>query len=140
MMNTGYFMDMSIEKEEIVKDAEYYRNLPYRTEIIKDAEMNSFVAYCLELEGCITAAYTAIEAIESLEDAKRTWLSSALEHGDLIPEPDYTLNFSGQIRLRVPKSLHRRIFMEAKEEGVSMNQYCIMKLASAVRAKDSIHE
>lgn len=140
MINTGYFMDMSIEKEEIVKDAEYYMNLPYRIEIIKDAEKNSFVAYCPEFEGCITAAYTAIEAIESLEDAKRTWLSSALEHGDSSPEPDYTLNFSGQIRLRVPKSLHRRIFMEAKEEGVSMNQYCIIKLASAVRAKDSIHE
>ncbi len=52
-------MDMSIEKEEIVKDAEYYMNLPYRTEIIKDAEKNSFVAYCPELEECITAACTA---------------------------------------------------------------------------------
>ena len=52
-------MDMSIEKEEIVKDAEYYMNLPYRIEIIKDAEMNGFVAYCPELEEGITAACTA---------------------------------------------------------------------------------
>lgn len=114
-----------------MKNIEYYMNLPYRTEIIKDTEKSSFVAYCPELEGCITAGFSAIDAMENLEDAKRAWLSSALEHGDMIPEPDCRLSFSGQIRLRVPKSLHRRIFMEAREEGISMNQYCIMKLSSS---------
>ena len=113
-----------------MKTLEYYMNLPYRTEIIKDTDKNSFVAYCPELEGCVTTGYTATDAMESLEDAKKAWLTSALENGDPIPEPDYKLSFSGQIRLRIPKSLHRKIFMEARDEGVSMNQYCIMKLSA----------
>ena len=54
-----------------MKDLEYYMNLPYRTEIVKDSEKDSFVAYCPELEGCITSGSTAIEAIEGIEDAKK---------------------------------------------------------------------
>ncbi len=118
-----------------MKNLEYYMNLPYRTEIIKDAENDCYVAYCPELKGCITAGETAAEALTNIDDAKRAWLSSALEHRDSIPEPDYMLSFSGQIRLRIPKSLHRRIFMEAKDEGISMNQYCIMKLSSVATRK-----
>ncbi len=119
----------------MIKNLEYYMNLPYKTELIKDTEKNCYVAYCPELEGCITSGKTTIEAIENIEDAKKAWLSSALEHEDPIPEPDYALHFSGQIRLRIPKSLHKRIFMEAREEGVSMNQYCIMKLSAAAVGK-----
>ena len=118
-----------------MQDLEYYMDLPYRTEIVKDSEKDSFVAYCPELEGCITSGSTAIEAIEGIEDAKRAWLSSALEHDDPIPEPDYTASFSGQVRFRIPKSLHRRIFMAARDEGVSMNQYCIMKLSESSSRK-----
>ena len=54
-----------------MQDLEYYMDLPYRTEIVKDSEKDSFVAYCPELEGCITSGSTAIEAIEGIEDAKR---------------------------------------------------------------------
>ena len=50
-----------------MKNIEYYMNLPYRTEIIKDTEKSSFVAYCPELEGCITAGFSAIDAMENLE-------------------------------------------------------------------------
>ena len=111
-------------------DLDFYLNQPYKIDIIKDTENNSYVAYCPELEGCITSGRSVFEAIENLEDAKRTWLSSALEHNDPIPAPDSLINFSGQIRLRIPKSLHRSIYIKAREEGVSMNQYCIMKLSS----------
>ena len=89
-------------------DLDFYLNQPYKIDIIKDAENNSYVAYCPELEGCITSGRSVLEAIENLEDAKRTWLSSALEHNDPISAPDSFINFSGQIRLRIPKSLHRR--------------------------------
>ena len=38
-------------------------------------------------------------------------------------------NYSGQFKLRLPKSLHRDLADHAKEEGVSMNQYCVYLLA-----------
>jgi len=36
---------------------------------------------------------------------------------------------SGKIALRIPKSLHNELANAAKEEGVSLNQYCLYKLA-----------
>lgn len=36
---------------------------------------------------------------------------------------------SGQILLRIPKSLHLDLAKAAKREGVSLNQYCLYKLA-----------
>lgn len=36
---------------------------------------------------------------------------------------------SGKLLLRIPKSLHKRLKMEAKAEGVSINQYATYKLA-----------
>lgn len=69
------------------KDLSYYMALPYRTEIIKDTDEDGYVAYLPELKGCITTGTTESDALENLKDAKETWLSSALEHGDSIPEP-----------------------------------------------------
>ncbi|MCL2071871.1 MAG: type II toxin-antitoxin system HicB family antitoxin [Oscillospiraceae bacterium] len=37
-------------------------------------------------------------------------------------------DFSGKISIRVPKSLHRDLFIGAKEEGISLNQFILYKL------------
>jgi len=37
--------------------------------------------------------------------------------------------FSGEIRIRMPKSLHKELSNQAKEEGTSLNQYIIYKLS-----------
>lgn len=40
-----------------------------------------------------------------------------------------TASHSGQMPLRIPKSLHRRLKEQADREGVSLNQYCLFLLA-----------
>jgi len=37
---------------------------------------------------------------------------------------------SGRIALRIPKSLHAKLAEQAHKEGVSLNQYCLYKLAN----------
>ena len=37
--------------------------------------------------------------------------------------------YNGNISLRIPKELHRKLVGTAKEQGVSLNQYCLYKLA-----------
>ena len=37
--------------------------------------------------------------------------------------------YSGKISLRVPKELHRKLMESAKENGVSLNQFIVYKLA-----------
>ena len=39
------------------------------------------------------------------------------------------LEKSGKIALRIPKSLHAELAEQARREGVSLNQYCLYKLA-----------
>ena len=37
--------------------------------------------------------------------------------------------YSGKISLRVPKSLHEELLTSAKQEGISLNQFILYKLA-----------
>jgi hypothetical protein len=39
------------------------------------------------------------------------------------------LEKSGRIVLRLPKTLHRELLENAAKEGVSLNQYCLYRLA-----------
>lgn len=106
-----------------------YLQLPYRMELIEDKEEGGFVVSFPELPGCLTCAESLPKALEMAEDAKKCWLEAALEEKQSIPLPDELENYSGQFKLRIPKSLHRSLARHAKEEGISMNQYCVYLLS-----------
>ncbi len=38
-------------------------------------------------------------------------------------------DYSGRLNIRIPKSLHQKLSQEAKNDGVSLNQYILYKLA-----------
>ena len=44
-------------------------------------------------------------------------------------EPDSLEDYSGQFKLRIPRSLHRSLAEHSKREGISMNQYCVYLLS-----------
>lgn len=105
------------------KDISYYMSLEYQMNIIPDYDEGGYTVYFPELTGCVTCGESIQEAIENALDAKKTWFEACIEDGITIPEPNLE-SYSGQFRLRVPKSLHKRISEHAKSEGVSMNSYC----------------
>ena len=117
---------------QMVKTLEYYMGLPYRIEIVEDKDEGGFALHCPELNGCMTCADSIEEGIKLLEDAKRVWFSACLEDGISIPEPATDENYSGQFKLRLPKSLHRLLAQKSNEEGVSMNQYCVYLLSKGI--------
>ena len=115
-----------------MKTIDYYMGLPYRMEIIPDTEEGGYTARFPDLPGCLTCAETINDLVVSAEDAKRTWLAAAIDDGVEIAEPteEQSLeDYSGQFKLRIPKSLHRSLSVNAKKEGISMNQYCIYLLS-----------
>lgn len=114
------------------KSLEYYMDLPYRVEVIKDTEEGGYALHCPELSGCMTCADTVEEGFQMLEDAKRCWFTACLEDGIPIPEPARLEDYSGQFKLRLPKSLHRLLAQKSSEEGVSMNQYCVYLLSKGL--------
>ncbi|MCR4710753.1 MAG: type II toxin-antitoxin system HicB family antitoxin [Clostridia bacterium] len=112
-----------------MKMIDYYMGLPYRMEIIPDAEEGGFVVRFPDLPGCLTIGNDLHEALNQAEDAKRAWLTAALEDGVEIHEPESLNTYSGQFKLRLPRSLHRALAEHAKAEGISMNQYCLYLLS-----------
>lgn len=49
------------------------------------------------------------------------------------------IEVSGNIKLRLPKSLHEALLQQAEEEGVSLNQLCLMHLSiGAARKSDRL--
>ena len=112
-----------------MKTLNEYLALPYRMEIVEDRDESGYVVSFPELPGCITCGETVESAVANAEDAKREWITAALEDGITIHEPDDLENYSGQFKLRIPKSLHRSLTEHARREGISMNQYCVYLLS-----------
>jgi antitoxin HicB len=73
-----------------------YLTLPYTIEIIRDESDNysGWFARVIELPGCMTEADTLEGLEEMIQDAMRAWIETALEDGQLIPEP-YPANSLG---------------------------------------------
>ena len=114
------------------KSIEYYLSLPYRMEIIPDPEEGGYTAWYPDLPGCLTCGETLEEVVSNALDAKKEWLQAALKDNLQIEEPISELStepYSGQFKLRIPKTLHYSLARHAKEEGISMNQYCLYLLA-----------
>ena len=112
-----------------MKRIEDYLALPYRMELVPDLDEGGYAVSYPDLPGCVSCGETLESAVRNGEDAKKAWLLAALEDGIDIPEPNQLEQYSGQFKLRIPKSLHRQLAEHSKREGISMNQYCLYLLA-----------
>ncbi|MBO4819233.1 MAG: toxin-antitoxin system HicB family antitoxin [Firmicutes bacterium] len=108
-----------------------YMKLPYSRIIqpIADESGSYFAASVLEFEGCISVGNTFEEAYRNLNEAMELWLEVALQGGKQIPECISSEDYSGRFVIRIPKSLHKKLAIEASIEGVSLNQYALYKLS-----------
>jgi antitoxin HicB len=75
----------------MTKNIEYYLSLPYTIEMTPDEDGFWFAEIPL-LEGCMTNGYDWNDALEMIQDAKRAWLTTALEIGLPIPEPEFAMS------------------------------------------------
>ena len=113
------------------KKVKEYLELPYNfiVQPIKDESGFYFYARVLELDGCQSTGETFEEAYENVKKAMELWIEEKLEAGLEIPLPVGYDDFSGKFVVRIPKSLHYKLTVEAEREGVSLNQYALYKLS-----------
>jgi predicted RNase H-like HicB family nuclease len=112
------------------KDLTYYLGLNYKIEITENKVDGGYLLSCPELKGCVTCSDTLEQGLKMLEDAKKCWLTTCIDTATPIPEPNQLENYSGQFKLRMPKSLHKSLAERSRQEGISMNQYCLYLLSS----------
>ncbi|MCL2337566.1 MAG: type II toxin-antitoxin system HicB family antitoxin [Firmicutes bacterium] len=108
-----------------------YMQLPYNyvIKLISDESGTYYHASVLEFDGCQSTGETFQEAYDDLMEAMEGWLEAKLENGFAVPPPLNNDKFSGKFVVRLPKSLHARLAIEAEKEGVSLNQYMLFKLS-----------
>jgi antitoxin HicB len=102
-------------------------------EIVQDD--GAWVASVPDLPGCNSFGDSIGEAIDNVQKAKELWIQGRYETDSPIPEPTNEEDFSGRFVLRIPKTLHRCLFYEAKKQGVSLNHYASHLLS----VRQSVH-
>lgn len=100
----------------MMKTLNEYMAMSYRMEIVEDKDEGGFVVSYPELPGCITCGETIEAAVMNALDAKKVWIEAAFEEGIEIQEPDSLEDYSGQFKLRIPRSLHRSLAQHSKEK------------------------
>ncbi len=99
----------------------------YRGRVAFDDEAGLFHGEVLDLKDGITFQGKSVEELEhAFRDSIDDYLAFCQERGE---EPDKP--FSGRLMLRLPPALHREVYVQARREGKSLNQWIADKLAMA---------
>jgi len=94
-----------------------------------------------DLPGCMSDGETIEEAIHNGRDAFLAWISAQADMGREIPRPSYRVPgteppMSGKFVQRVPKSLHAKLAVLAKQEGVSLNSLVLTFIAEGIGMRE----
>jgi predicted HicB family RNase H-like nuclease len=99
----------------------------YRGNAEFDDEAGLFHGEVLDLRDVITFQGTSVEELEKgFRDSVDDYLEFCEERGE---EPDRP--FSGRLMLRLPPNVHRDVYVRARQEGKSLNQWIAEKLEQA---------
>ncbi len=101
----------------------------YSINLAWSKEDECYVATVPEFPGLSAMGETPEKAAEEAKIAVDGFLEIYLEDGCEIPEPETVKDYSGQTRLRLPKSLHATLSKEAEREGISLNSYIVHLLS-----------
>jgi antitoxin HicB len=101
----------------------------YRIVVEWSDEDQAFLARVPALPGCIAHGETAEKATHEAERAAELMLDVLREDRKTLPPEDAVADFSGQLRLRLPKSLHEQVSRLATAEGVSINTLLLALVA-----------
>ncbi len=94
-------------------------------------EDQGFVGLCAEFPSLSHVDDSPVKALVGITGLVADVVVDMLQHQETPPRPLASRNYSGQFKVRIPAPLHRRLAIEAAEEGVSMNRIISMKLAQA---------
>ncbi len=103
--------------------------MKYAIVIAYSDEDGGYIATVPELPGGSAFGDTEEEAIREIKTAASLWLSAARKAGRKVPEPILEKKFKGRFPLRIPEDLRRRLELEAKRRGVSLNELILQKIA-----------
>jgi predicted HicB family RNase H-like nuclease len=108
-----------------MKKNNYLEKYTYRVEW--SAEDKVHIARCLEFPSLMAhgeSIESALSEIEKVVEEAIAWMEN-----EEIPKPFGLKKYKGNLTLRIPPELHRRLSIRCAEEGISLNQYILSKIA-----------
>jgi predicted HicB family RNase H-like nuclease len=97
----------------------------------------AFVATSPEFEGVSGLGDSAEQALAEAQAALRLIVETFRDEGWDLPAAASLPSYSGQFRLRVPRTLHARLAEAAADDGVSLNTYAVSLLSLGLGAAKS---
>ena len=101
----------------------------YTYRVTWSSDDQEFVGLCAEFPSLSWLAETRAEAMEGIVATVGEAVAEMQAAGEPVPEPIAERHFSGQLMLRILPELHRKLVLEATEQGVSLNRYIAARLA-----------
>jgi HicB family len=100
----------------------------YRAEWSPDH--GEYLGRCVEMPDLLPwSAPTAPEAIAGIERIAAQHVRGVAESAATAPTSLTERSYSGKFLVRTSPALHKRLAIEAAEEGVSLNQWVVQKLS-----------
>ncbi|MCE7986615.1 MAG: type II toxin-antitoxin system HicB family antitoxin [Caldilinea sp. CFX5] len=116
-----------------MRDLSHY---PFEVRPLAVAEGGGFLISFPDFSECIADGETPEETIHNGLDALHETIAALEAMGLPVPEPGSGSVYSGKFIQRVPKSLHARLALRAKQEGVSMNALVSVLLAESLGRRE----
>lgn len=121
---------MSLNKTNSSLAPPAYKAEDYLYSVVWSPEDEAFIGRVLEFPSLAAHGDKQEEALREIRAAVEYALEDLAECGERIPEPFSKRHYSGTLNVRMPKHLHRHLAIEAEQDGVSLNQLIVSKLAS----------
>ncbi|MBL7160983.1 MAG: type II toxin-antitoxin system HicB family antitoxin [Anaerolineales bacterium] len=111
---------------------------PFEVRPLSEEDGGGFLISFPDFSECISDGETPEEAIQNGFDALQETIAALEDMGFHVPEPGSGGGYSGKFIQRVPKSLHARLAVRAKREGISMNSLVITFLAESLGKREPV--
>ena len=104
------------------------KNDRYTYRITFSEEDKEYVGLCAEFPGLSWLSGTPEAALKGIRKLVGEVLEDIQKEGETIPEPIACKKYSGKFLVRVPPSVHKKLVIQATEEGISLNRLVSSKL------------
>lgn len=91
-------------------------------------EDGEYVGTCAELPSLSWLAKSPEAALRGIRKVTAEAVEDLRSQGEEVPKPLSSKRYSGRFVVRVPPEIHRRLALQALEEGVSLNRLAGAKL------------
>jgi predicted HicB family RNase H-like nuclease len=105
------------------------KNDRYTYRVTWSEEDQEYVGLCIEFPSLSWLDHDPESALAGIRKVVAGVVKDMKANKEAAPEPISSKRFSGKFMVRIPPELHRKLVLEAQEEGISLNRLASDKLS-----------